>query len=317
MEIGFKAISKHYDISIEPKFYVSFSNFISCQAQNGGAIFSNSKIDHEIYFCFFISCLATLERAGAFFIKKGDISIKNVCCSNCDSIIGADILLWDESLNIEENYLINKVTCENIATHCCNAAQHSAYFSGTNIKIKDFNSTLHSIGTETNAYNNGIAIVSTTKFSGNFINVFNCEGGSGIIHFEKLIPGSDNLCYVNAINNKPYRSLFSSNFKEDYCLFVSNSKFIGNDFSSILWNTNGGSIPNIQFNFNSCSFSGVQLDSSESFSLCEFNVETISLNYTHNLDNCLIYFYKTNESHKFNIIQSFLLLFIFIAYNNK
>ena len=48
---------------------------------------------------------------------------------------------------------------------------------------------------------------------------------------------------------------------------------------------------------------------SESFSLCEFNVETISLNYTHNLDNCLIYFYKTNESHKlqYNSIFSFII----------
>jgi len=95
-----------YTHHIQPigRLDVSYSSFISCSNENGGAILSSFDGYNFLRHCSFFLCNAdgsVESRGGAFYLQKGIVIIKDCCANTCNADFGSDMLVfYPKKLNL-------------------------------------------------------------------------------------------------------------------------------------------------------------------------------------------------------------------------
>ena len=235
----------HEEIVDDGFYHIQFCNFLNCQNSNGGAILCDVPGDRLIELCYFSHCRAnhaTEGRGAAFFIRKGNNTIKNTCCENCSATFGGDMMEFDG----------DRVACSNVQTTKFSAI-HSAYFRAYEIVLVNINITRNDISAK-QAYGSAFNIGNCSEYTTKYILAAYNNGGKSVFSFEYQTIEAENYHtqFANAIGNTGSDSLIYQRQSIESPLIFSNSNFYKN--SATYFFTFDNKENNYMITFSNCSF---------------------------------------------------------------
>ena len=191
----FQIIKEHQEVS--DSFYnISFTAFVNCTADQGGAIFSNRNGTAAIKSCIFHRCTANgplpdYGRGAAVLIRNSNVTFQSCCVDYSQSTYGGDIQTTNNPI-IQFNYM---------QFFSGKFKYHPTFINGKYVNISFSNSSKNVANYNISQYGNIICFAHIEKLAAQYINGYQCNGSKSLFYFEYCNQNEFNISYVNAINN--------------------------------------------------------------------------------------------------------------------
>jgi len=248
-------------LTLNEKIDISYTAFIGCSSDNGGALFSEYNAIHLLKFCTFSLCSATTNsesRGGAFWIMLGNVTVKGCCSDSCKSWVGSDILIHKPEAT---EFLLS--------TSVNGISQNHGIFISSDKKTESrhMNVSGYSIS-QKYYYGSGFNVGYYGIIKTSYLNLVKCVGSNGVFCCDYLGNANVEIKNINAIRNTDVNCFVSLRCSSDSVVSITNSLFLQTSCSSVyaLYSTQTTSI-----SFTSCSFSIPQPSDISVFSSCTFN----------------------------------------------